>query len=138
MPFVLDASVVMGWCFEDETTPYADRVLDMLDGDMALVPSVWPLEIANALCVGERRHRLQAADTARFTALVHALPIKIDCLLIEGALGTLLDIARAYRLSSYDASYLELVMREGLQLATLDQRLRATASEAGVKLVQQV
>ncbi len=87
MPLVLDASVAMSWCFRDQATPYADQVLAMLDGDMAFVPSIWPLEIANALCVGERRGRLQPADTVRFTSLIRALPIAIDSPLIERAWG---------------------------------------------------
>jgi hypothetical protein len=62
MPFVLDTSVAMAWGFEDDATPYADHVLTLLDGDVALVPAVWPLEVANVLGIGERRQRLRSAD----------------------------------------------------------------------------
>jgi predicted nucleic acid-binding protein len=111
MPFVLDTSVAMAWGFEDEATPYADHVLELLHEDVAVVPAVWPLEIANVLCVGERRQRLRAADSVRFAELVGALPITVDNARLDRALGIVLDLARRYHLTSYDASYLELAMR---------------------------
>jgi predicted nucleic acid-binding protein len=135
MPFVLDASVSLAWCFEDEVSAYADHVLERLDGDVALAPAVWPLEVANALCVGERRKRLQAADIARLTELMLALPVTVDGLPTERAMGPVLALARAHELSSYDACYLELAMREGLPLATEDTRLREAAPRAGVRLL---
>jgi predicted nucleic acid-binding protein len=133
VPFVLDASVAMAWCFEDEGTPDADRVLSTLERDVALVPSIWPLEVANALCVAERRKRLQASDSARFAELLYALPITVEPAPLERVLGPVLALARAQGLSSYDAAYIELAMREGLLLATLDGRLRASAKRVGVR-----
>jgi predicted nucleic acid-binding protein len=135
MPFVLDTSVAMAWAFENETTPYADHVLELLDGDVALVPTVWPLEVANVLCVGERRQRLWAADSVRFAELVRALPITVDNTGLDRALGIVLDLARTHHLSSYDASYLELAMREAIPLATQDAQLTSAATRAGVQLL---
>ncbi len=135
MPFVLDASVAVAWCYHDETTPYAVGVLKKLDADAALVPSVWPLEVANAVCIGERRQRLRPADIMRFTELVCALPIMVDSALLPRDLGPVLDLARTYQLSSYDASYIELAVREALPLATQDSRLQAAAAKVGVSLV---
>ena len=64
--FVIDTSVVMSWCFKDETNRYADGILDLLEGATALAPSIWPLEVGNVLLVAERRKRLSEADSMRF------------------------------------------------------------------------
>ncbi len=135
MPFVLDASIAMGWCFEDEVSQYADRVQEMLEHDAALVPSIWPLEVGNALRMGERRRRLQPADVMRFTEMVCALPIMVDSPLLPRDLGPVLTLARAHQLSTYDASYLELAVREGLPIATRDPKLQAVARKIGLPLV---
>ena len=136
MPFVLDASVAMAWCFQDEASEQTDLVLEMLDTDVAFVPTIWPLEVANALLAGELRGRLQAARTVRFVDLIRSLPIEIALdLRVEGAFGPLLEIARDYNLSVYDASYLDLAMRQALPLATSDRQLITAASQAGVQLV---
>ncbi len=137
MPFVVDSSVVMAWCFEDESSPYADQVLEMLDSDTAMTPAIWPLEIVNAVCTGERRQRLQPADSARFLDLLSSLPISIESVQLARIIGSVLDIARTYGLTSYDAAYLDLAMREGVALATQDARLRTAATSAGVPLLLQ-
>jgi predicted nucleic acid-binding protein len=135
MTFVLDASVALAWHFEDEASEYADRVLDRLRQDDALVPALWALELANGLLVAERRGRLSAADVARIQGLTPDLPISVNDLSVEDALGPVLNLARAQGLSAYDATYLELAMREGLALATQDDDLRAAAGRVGVELV---
>ncbi len=136
MPFVLDNSVVMAWCFEDEDTEYADRVLELLDADTAITSSIWPLEIANAILMSERRGRLSAADTARFTELVSGLPITVERTALLRALGAVMEVGRTHSLTSYDAAYLELAMRRGLPLATLDNRLADAARQANVTLIE--
>ena len=136
MPIVLDASVALAWCFQDEATPYAGRVLDLLAADSAVVPPIWPLEVANAISTAERRQRLELAAGSRFVELLRALPIRLDEASLDRALGNVLNVAREHRLSSYDASYLELAMREGLPLATADERLAEAARAAGVDLVR--
>ena len=73
--FVLDCSVTMAWCFDDEATPYTEGVRDSLADMRAVVPSLWPLEVANATIVGERRKRLDEARSTRFFALLSGLPI---------------------------------------------------------------
>lgn len=133
--FVIDCSVVMAWCFEDEADRYADSVLDMLSDAEAIVPSIWALEVANVLLAGERRKRLSEADSIRFIKLLRGLPIIIDQETSVYALSEALSIGREQGLSSYDASYLELAMREGAALATRDERLRKAARKCGVKLV---
>ena len=133
--FVLDCSVTMAWCFDDEATPYTNSVRDALVDIRAVVPSLWPLEVANVLLVAERRNRLEKADTTRFLALLQALPIRVDQGTSQRALREILDLAREQELSSYDASYLELAIREGLPLATLDGRVKDAAARVGVPLL---
>jgi predicted nucleic acid-binding protein len=133
MPFVLDASMALSWCFEDETTSETEAVLDQLGKDHAIVPSLWELEITNALLVAERRGRLTEAQTTRYVSLLAALPINVDT--SGPAMTTLLALGRQHGLSSYDASYLVLAERDGLALATLDDKLRRAANTAGVVLL---
>jgi predicted nucleic acid-binding protein len=136
MPFVLDNSVMMAWFFEDEDAPYADRVLELLNGDTAVVPAIWPLEIANAIMTAERRRRLLPTDVLRLVELANGLPITVESMPLRRALGSVLNVGRTHRLTSYDAAYLELAMRRGLPLATLDERLATAARQAGAVLVE--
>jgi len=136
MPFVLDASLALAWHFEDEISEYADRVLDRLGEDPAVVPSLWALEIANALVVAERRGRLSPAGVARAAELFLEVPISIHEVAPQSALGPVLDLARTHGMTTYDAAYLELAMREGLPLATEDEALRAAAERVGVPLLE--
>ena len=76
--FVIDNSVVMSWCFIDETNKYADAILNRLTKATAYVPSIWPLEIVNVLLVAERKNRLSEADSTRFITLLTQLPIIVD------------------------------------------------------------
>ncbi|MFZ5911759.1 MAG: type II toxin-antitoxin system VapC family toxin [Chloroflexota bacterium] len=132
--FVLDASMTLAWCFYDEGGQQAERVLDLLSASQAIVPSLWLLEVSNAVLNAERRNRLTAADSARFLQLLRGLPIQIeDASSIERAWGEILNLARAHRLSTYDAAYLELAMRSGAPLATLDDALYKAASACGVQ-----
>ena len=133
--FVLDNSVVMSWCFEDEENQYADAVLDRLSEATAFVPSIWPLEVANVLLAAERKKRLNEADSVRFITLLSQLPIMVEHERPERIMKDLLALARANNLSSYDASYLNLSMRKGFPLATLDTRLREAAKKTEVPIL---
>lgn len=133
---VVDCSVVMSWCFEDEADDYSDSVLDLLAGAEAVVPSIWPLEVANVLLVAERRKRLKEADSAQFLKLLGELPITIDHESSNRALSDILFLGRQQGLSSYDAAYLELAMREGAALATKDEKLKKASKKCGVQLVK--
>ena len=134
--FVIDNSVVMAWCFEDETSRYADTVLDKLEVSTAIVPSIWPLEVGNVLLVAERKKRLSEADSARFIALLTELPITIEQEPPGRMLKEILALAREHQLSSYDASYLDLAMRKGLPIATLDNGLVAAAERSQTPIVE--
>ncbi|HEY64976.1 MAG TPA: type II toxin-antitoxin system VapC family toxin [Caldilineae bacterium] len=132
--FVLDASVALAWGFEDETNPYTEAVLDALAEGEAFVPTIWPLEVGNALLVAERRGRLSQADTVQFLSLLQELPITIEPTRPERMFGEILALAREQRLSTYDASYLDLAMRLGIPLATQDEALRQAATRCGVSV----
>lgn len=131
--FVIDASVAMAWCFEDEVTDATEAVLDRLRTERAIVPAVWPLEVANVLLVAERRGRISEAQINRFLRLIGQLPITVDD--AGSDLAGVVALGRAHGLSSYDASYLLLAERAGLPLATLDARLGGAATQAGVPLL---
>jgi predicted nucleic acid-binding protein len=132
--FAVDCSVTMAWCFDDEATPYTSGVRDSLADVRAFVPSLWRLEVVNATIVAERRKRLDEARSRRFISLLEALPIVIDDETAGRAFGDIAHLARAHQLSSYDAAYLELAIRRGLPLASLDGKLKAAAAAAGVKI----
>ncbi|MFQ5713277.1 MAG: type II toxin-antitoxin system VapC family toxin [Candidatus Scalinduaceae bacterium] len=134
--FVLDCSVTMSWCFEDENNRYADSVLERLSKLEATVPSIWPLEVTNVLLVGERKKRIKKADSMRFIELLRALPISIDESTTSRAMREVFTLAREYNLSSYDAAYLELTIRLGLPFATSDSTLCRVARRCGVQLVK--
>jgi predicted nucleic acid-binding protein len=138
MPFVLDASVALSWLFEDELADAEQATLASLraiEQDSALVPAFWPLEVANGLHRAERRSRVTNADVIAFRSRLAVLSIRMDELTADYALGPLIGVARRYNLSVYDASYLDLAMRDGLPLATLDRALERAAREAGVELL---
>ena len=133
--FVLDCSVTMAWGFDDEATPYTNGVRDRLAHVRAIVPNLWPLEVANAALVGERRGRLDQARSQRFLWLIKQLPIAIDDETSGKAFDEIIHLGRAHQLSAYDASYLELAIRRGLPLACLDGKLKAAAIAVGVSLL---
>jgi len=131
-PIVLDCSVAMAWCFEDECDGYAEAVLDALASREALVPSIWPFEVTNVILVAERRRRLSEAEGARFIELLNGLPIIVEEPTPDRTFGAVLACGRQFGLSSYDAAYLELAMRAGAELATRDKALRAACRKSGV------
>ena len=134
--FILDASVTLAWCFEDESTHYTEAILDELSGSSeAVVPVLWPYEVVNALAVAERQSRITLAKSSLFLDRLSGFPIFIDSSDRARVFEQVLPTARARGLSAYDAAYLELAIREGLPLATLDVDLRKAAKAAGVRIM---
>ena len=129
---VIDCSVSVAWCFPGEKGAYPQVVLDSLATQEAVVPSLWPLEVANALLAGERRKRSTPDETLKSVRFLDSLPITVDDATGGQAFGHTLHLARAQSLSAYDAAYLELAMRRGLPLATLDDTLKTAAEALGV------
>lgn len=132
---VIDASVALAWCFPDEKSVYAEGVLEALEGRAVLVPAVWALEVANGLLVGERRKRIERTDILRFTKLLEALTVREVALPASAAIEGVLPLAREYKLSAYDASYLDVAIRSGAELATADEGLEKAAWKAGVPIM---
>jgi predicted nucleic acid-binding protein len=129
---VLDSSVTLAWHFEDEGNVYADAVQTAFLSGAAIVPSLWHLEVANALLVGERRKRTTEAKISQFIGLLSALPIRLDEETVPRAWQDTLHLARAHAISVYDAAYLELSLRLGLPLASLDRPLKNAAAAVGI------
>jgi predicted nucleic acid-binding protein len=136
MRFVLDASVALAWFIDNPVPAYAMRIRQaILGGDRALVPALWHLEMANGLAMAERRRILPgAAVISALSALEQLLIQAIDTQSATTAIRTALSTARAFRLSAYDAVYLDLARDEALALATLDHELRTATAAAGVAL----
>ena len=136
MRFVIDNSVVMRWLFGDGAQAdidYAERILGIMqnDGSVAMAPAVWPLEVGNVIVRAEARNLLPEARSTEFLALLQDMAIEIDHRGTERALTDTLQLARRHNLSTYDASYLELALREGLPLATNDADLRKALARTG-------
>ena len=134
--FVVDNSVVMSWCFKDETNRYADAVLDKLSESTAIAPSIWPLEVVNVLLVAERQKRLKQVDSVRFITLLSQLPIVVEGIGSEKVMKDLLALGRTSHLSSYDASYLDLAMRKDCPIATIDKKIMEAAKEVSVTILE--
>ena len=132
MAFVLDASIVLDWAFPDEAHPAAEAAAKLLEDEEALVPALLWFEVRSGLLAGERRGRLTPDRTGAFLARLRALPMLVDRAPDE---SVLLGLARAHKLTVDDAACLELAVRRGASLATLDPQLRAAALAADVKLV---
>jgi predicted nucleic acid-binding protein len=126
----------MAWCFSDEAESYPDSVLEKLVSVSAFVPSIWPLEVGNVLCAAERRKRLSYADSIRFLELLNELPIIVEPESPERMLKEVFLLAREYNLSTYDASYLDLAMRKGLPIASLDHALKEAAGRCDVPVLK--
>ena len=135
--FVLDASVALRWFLDKSVTPYAVHVKQfLLDGRLAVVPALWHLEMANALAVAERRRVLESAELERALRDIEGLLRNvIDTDPSHFSLRETCKLARSFRLSAYDACYLNLALRDGLPLATLDDDLRRAARSANVQIV---
>ena len=137
MRFVLDNSVAMRWLFADgsaDDLAYATRILGLmeLEGTAVLVPSLWALEVANVVVRAEAKGLVAEARSAEFLGLLQDMAVFVDNETAGRALNDTLQLARRFGLSAYDASYLELALREGLSLATLDADLRAAMMKLGV------
>ncbi|MEQ1680572.1 MAG: type II toxin-antitoxin system VapC family toxin [Nitrospira sp.] len=136
MSFVLDNSVTMRWFFGDgkpQDLAYAGRVLDAMQDAKALVPMTWGLEVANVIAKAEEQALVTEARSGAFLEMLEDVDIEVDAATFAHALSDTLQLARRYKLSAYDASYLELALRTGLPLATLDEDLQKAAKKAGVK-----
>lgn len=132
---VLDASAALNWCYEDRATPTSNAAMELLDTGAAVVPAIFNFEVANALVVAGRRKAITPERAAKFLALISRLRISIDGRGTHRACYELKALAETEQLSVYDAAYLEIAIRTGAPLATLDGALRAACRRRGVALV---
>jgi predicted nucleic acid-binding protein len=133
--FVLDNSVALAWCFEDEQSPPIMALLDRVVETGAIAPLLWPLEALNGLLLAERRRRLDAQKRAELVGLLRALPITLDDETAEKSWEATLRLAERFTLSVYGAAYLELAQRRRLPLACKDRALRNAAAALGVEVL---
>ncbi|MBP6700284.1 MAG: type II toxin-antitoxin system VapC family toxin [Halioglobus sp.] len=135
--FVLDNSVAMRWLLASNKASdqrYAEAVLRSLANAEAVVPNLWHLEVANVLLGAANRKDIEVSELERFTVQLENLPVTVDTLTANQVFGHTISLAKAYHLSSYDAAYLELALREGLPLATLDKDLLKAARRSDIAI----
>ena len=134
--FVIDNSVVMSWCFKDEQTDHSQRILKRLNTAEALVPALWPFEIANGLIMAERRERIFLDEAVIFLGFLKKLPIHVGHFSIkdDGWLGCY-HLAREHHLTAYDAAYLHLAQQENIPLATFDGPMIKAAYDLKVTIL---
>ena len=134
---VLDNSVSAAWCFSDETNSYTEGVFQSVAKDGgAVAPALWPVELANALVVAERRKRITAAQREAFLKNLDGLDITIQPLVADEVFHQGISLAITHRLSVYDATYLAIAIQQQLPLATQDNELIRAAKDVGVPLFQ--
>lgn len=135
--FVIDASVVLTWCFPDENSALAQHVAAMFkQGDTALVPSFWPHEVLNALLAGEKRKRISKELVRSFLDDLATLPIVLERFPAKTIFDRIQRLSREHALTAYDAAYLDLALDADLPLATLDADLARASRKARVRLLQ--
>lgn len=135
MNFVLDSSLTMAFVLQDEATAETDKILDILgQGAKAFTPSLWRWEVGNVLLMAERRKRITQAESHRHLNSLQSLPVESDDNAWREAWNATPLLARKHQLTLYDAAYLELAIRRGVPLGTLDMDLRKAAKAEGVKL----
>jgi len=132
---VLDSSVALSWCFEDEASPEMDAIYERVRDEGGIVPSLWHVEVGNVLVQAEKRGRISAAAVAARLESLAQLPISIDIEAPARAWGAIVFLARTEGLTTYDAAYLDLAMRLGLPLATNDRDLADAARRAAVPVL---
>jgi predicted nucleic acid-binding protein len=135
MSWVVDCSVTMAWCFEDEATARTEALLDRMESEPVVVPLHWSLEVTNVLRMAVKKGRLTEVQSTKKTAAIMSLPVRFDSLTHELAFTITYQLAQKHKLTSYDAAYLELAMRLGAALATNDQDLIVAARKVGVALL---
>jgi len=128
----------MAWCFTDEATELTETLLNRLSSltDTALVPALWLYEVVNVTEMAVRKARITKDQATAFIESLTDLPIEVEDLSRTEVFVSVRAVAERYRLTSYDAAYLELAIRHRLPLAALDGDLNEAARAAGVELVQ--
>jgi predicted nucleic acid-binding protein len=132
---VLDSSATLAWIYGDETTKPIRHLFDLVANDGAVVPALWRLEVANSLTVAMRRGRIDEDFRRAALGDLGLLHIKTDQHTDSHAWDETLKVADRFRLTVYDAAYLELALRRSLPLATPDDELCMAAAALGLRLL---
>jgi predicted nucleic acid-binding protein len=132
---VLDSSATLAWIYPGETTDAVRQIFNLLAENGAFVPALWRLEVANSLTVAVRRGRIGVEFRNAALADLALLDIATDPHTDAYGWTTTLNLADRFRLTLYDAAYLELAHRRSLPLASLDEELRAACRAIGVQLL---
>lgn len=135
MTVVLDASLTLAWCFEDETTPRTEALLDRVREEGAVVSSIWRLEVANGLLSAQKRRRMTSEKSASMAGVLDALPVEDDAHALSLTISWALGLAVQYSLTPYDSTYVELAFRRGLPLACNDDAMQMAALALGVEVL---
>ena len=130
--FVLDSSVALAWALPRQQTARTKALLAQTTDHGALTTALWPIEVANVLMIYERRGQMTTAERTSAVGFYTNLPIEIDDQTTVRAWSTAFDLSLAHKLTVYDAGYLELSLRSGLPLASLDEPLCRAAASLGV------
>lgn len=130
--YVLDCSVTMTWFFEEKHSAQTLPLKNRLKNGTVIVPPIWCLEVANVLWSSERKKRIKPYHSEKIRHVLKQLPIEIDAEKTPDLVDHLLELAREYEITIYDAAYLELSLRHGIPLASLDQKLISAALKAGI------
>jgi len=132
---VLDASLALSWALPDEASAYSDTVLGQVAASGALVPGLWPHEMANGLLMAQKRGRYTTAQRMVFVEELLRLPIEVEVPGVRDILDGQAVLAERFGLTAYDAAYLDLALRRGFPLATQDKAMKSAARKAGVMIV---
>jgi predicted nucleic acid-binding protein len=132
--FVVDASITLAWCFDDEGTSATEAVLERLVLEGGIAPAHWSLEVANGLRFAWSSGRVTDVAISKAREIVRQLPVEVRAVETSTALY-LVEPARQHDLTVYDAAYLGIAEALGLGIATLDERLAAACRTVGVPLI---
>lgn len=137
MRFVLDASITLSWFVDRPVAPYAAHIKQLLLGEsQAVVPVIWRLEVANGFVMTERRGLSLPSDTTEMLQALDVVLQSIETAQDSVSIRRIISAAREFRLTTYDAAYLELAREQKLPIATLDRQIKAAAGQAGVATFQ--
>jgi predicted nucleic acid-binding protein len=129
---VIDSSVAVCWFLPDEYSSLANKALDLVEHGRMFAPILLRYELQNVLLMNERRGRIAPTQVEtgfrRFMALPATYLFDFEPVFAAG-------IVRRHALSAYDAAYIDVALRRGLPIATLDKRLSQAAIAEGIEII---
>lgn len=131
---VIDASAALSLVFPDEVETRPAGLSRLLEQEQTFAPAIWPLEVANAIASAVKKQRISKQDILPILSSFEAMSVQIETANIATVFANVLPLAEKHGLSVYDAAYLDLAIRTGARIATLDRRLATAARAEGVEL----